>query len=160
MHAHTKDNRHIINDYLGRGRFFGEAALADLPGTGFWVNARGNCSVAAIDKDDFARITERYPEVLRVIMRQLAHQMYNANLKIRDIAFLDVSDRVANALQKLAHGPSAITHPDGMQIRITRQELGLVVGCSREMVGRAIKALHKQGLIEVSGKNIVILGAR
>jgi hypothetical protein len=27
-----------------------------------------------------------------------------------------------------------MTHPDGMQIRITRQEIGRIVGCSREMV--------------------------
>ncbi len=53
-----------------------------------------------------------------------------------------------------------MTHPDGMQIKITRQEIGRIVGCSREMVGRVLKNLEKQGLIEVAGKTMVIYGTR
>ena len=50
-----------------------------------------------------------------------------------------------------------MTHPEGMQIRVTRQELGRLVGCSREMAGRVLKALQADGLIEASGKTIVVL---
>jgi CRP/FNR family cyclic AMP-dependent transcriptional regulator len=53
-----------------------------------------------------------------------------------------------------------MTHPDGMQIRITRQELGRIVGCSREMVGRVLKTLEEQDLITASGKTIVVFGTR
>ena len=84
--------------------------------------------------------------------------LHSADHKACDLAFLDVSGRVANALQQLAKGPCAITHPDGMQIRMTRQEIGLIVGCSREMVGLAVKVLAHQGDIEANGKNIVVRG--
>jgi CRP/FNR family cyclic AMP-dependent transcriptional regulator len=53
-----------------------------------------------------------------------------------------------------------MTHPDGMQIRITRQEIGRIVGCSREMVGRVLKNLEEQGLITARGKTIVVFGTR
>jgi CRP/FNR family cyclic AMP-dependent transcriptional regulator len=53
-----------------------------------------------------------------------------------------------------------MTHPDGMQIRITRQEIGRIVGCSREMVGRVLKTLEEQNLIGVKGKTMVVYGAR
>ena len=53
-----------------------------------------------------------------------------------------------------------MTHPDGMQIRITRQELGRIAGCSREMVGRVLKTLEEQHLISVAGKTIVVFGTR
>ena len=53
-----------------------------------------------------------------------------------------------------------MTHPDGMQIRITRQEIGRIVGCSREMVGRVLKTMEEQGLISVKGKTIVVFGTR
>ena len=52
--------------------------------------------------------------------------------------------------------PDAITHPDGMQIKITRQEIAKIVGCSREMVGRVLKELEEQGLITAHGKTIVV----
>jgi len=50
-----------------------------------------------------------------------------------------------------------MTHPDGMQIRVTRQELGKLVGCSREMVGRVLKMLEGDGYITVAVKTIVVL---
>jgi len=53
-----------------------------------------------------------------------------------------------------------MTHPDGMQIKITRQEIGRIVGCSREMVGRVLKSLEEQGLITARGKTMVVFGAR
>ena len=53
-----------------------------------------------------------------------------------------------------------MTHPDGMQIKITRQEIGRIVGCSREMVGRVLKSLEAQGLVHVKGKTMVVFGTR
>ena len=46
--------------------------------------------------------------------------------------------------------------PNGRQIRITRQEIGRIVGCSREMVGRVLKTLEEQGMIQTDGKAILI----
>ncbi len=45
-----------------------------------------------------------------------------------------------------------MTHPDGMQIKITRQEIGQIVGCSRETVGRILKMLEDQNLISAHVK--------
>jgi CRP/FNR family cyclic AMP-dependent transcriptional regulator len=52
-----------------------------------------------------------------------------------------------------------MTHPDGMQIKVTRQELGRIVGCSREMAGRVLKTLEDDGLLTASGKTIVVFDA-
>ena len=69
--------------------------------------------------------------------------------KFRELTLLD-----------LCKQPDAMTHPDGMQIKITRQEIGRIVGCSREMVGRVLKALEEQGLVNVKGKTMVVFGTR
>jgi CRP/FNR family cyclic AMP-dependent transcriptional regulator len=47
-----------------------------------------------------------------------------------------------------------------MMVKVTRQELGRIVGCSREMVGRVLKDLEEDHLISVSGKSMVVFGAR
>ncbi len=60
----------------------------------------------------------------------------------------------------LCNEPDAMTHPDGMQIKVSRQELSRLVGCSREMAGRVLKVLEEQGLVSASGKTIVVFGAR
>jgi CRP/FNR family cyclic AMP-dependent transcriptional regulator len=56
--------------------------------------------------------------------------------------------------------PDAMTHPEGMQIKVSRQELSRLVGCSREMAGRVLKVLEDQGLLRATGKTIVVFGAR
>ena len=145
LHTYTENGRQIINDYLGRGYFFGETALTDPEGSDFWANSKGGCAVASISRERFMEVGMAHPALLRTLTNQLIQRLHSADHKACDLAFLDFSGRVANALQQLAKGSCAITHPDGMQIRMTRQEIGLIVGCSREMVGRAIKVLAHQG---------------
>jgi len=91
---------------------------------------------------------------------QMARRLRNTTRKVGDLAFLDVTGRVARTLLDLCKEPDAMTHPDGMQIKITRQEIGRIVGCSREMVGRVLKTLEEQGLVSVKGKTMVVFGTR
>ncbi len=77
-----------------------------------------------------------------------------------DLAFFDVTGRVARCLLELCKQPDAMTHPDGMQIKVTRQEIGRIVGCSREMVGRVLKDLEERNLVDVKGKTMVVFGTR
>ena len=79
--------------------------------------------------------------------------------KASDLAFLSVTGLITQVLKDLAKQPDAMTHPDGMQIKITRQEIGRIAVCSREMAGRVIKELESHGLISVAGKTMVLLGA-
>jgi CRP/FNR family cyclic AMP-dependent transcriptional regulator len=90
----------------------------------------------------------------------MARRLRATTRKVGDLAFLDVTGRVARTLLELCKEPDAMTHPDGMQIKITRQEIGRIVGCSREMVGRVLKTLEEQGLVMVKGKTMVVYGTR
>ena len=90
----------------------------------------------------------------------MAQRLRNTTRKVGDLAFFDVSGRVARCLLDLCKQPDAMTHPDGMQIKITRQEIGRIVGCSREMVGRVLKDLEEQKLVAVKGKTMVVFGTR
>ena len=87
-------------------------------------------------------------------------RLMQTSLKVGHLAFYDVTGRIARTLLDLCQEPDAMTHPDGMQIKVTRQELGRIVGCSREMVSRVLKNLEEQDLIAVKGKTIVVHGAR
>ena len=73
---------------------------------------------------------------------------------------MDVTGRVAHAIMDLCGEPDAMTHPEGMQIKVSRQELSRLVGCSREMAGRVLKVLEDQGLLRATGKTIVVFNAR
>lgn len=150
-------HREVIIDYLYAGSFFGALGLfhAGLP-RGAWVRARGACEVAEIPYSRFLDLNKEHPELMEMLAGQLADRLRRAQQKIHDLACLDVAGRIMSALRDLAGRPEAMTHPNGMQVRITRQELGRIVGCSREMVGRVLKTLDEEDQLAVQGKNIVV----
>ncbi|BDX18620.1 CRP/FNR family transcriptional regulator, cyclic AMP receptor protein [Halopseudomonas aestusnigri] len=156
--------REMIIAYLNQGDFFGEMGLFDLSPAqhdrSAWVRAKTECEVAEISYSKFRELTQRDPELLYAVGRQMAERLRKTTRKVGDLAFLDVTGRVAGTLLELCKQPDAMTHPDGMQIKITRQEIGRIVGCSREMVGRVLKSLEEQGLIDVKGKTMVVFGTR
>ena len=156
------DNGHeIVLAYLNEGDFFGEMGLFDASQSrSAWVRARGECEVAEISYSRFHQLAEQDSAILFQLASQMATRLRKTSRKVSDLAFLDVTGRIARTLLELAKSPEAITHPDGMQIKITRQELGRIVGCSREMAGRVLKLLEEQTLITARGKTVVILGTR
>ena len=159
-----EQGREMIIAYLNQGDFFGEMGLFDLTPAqhdrSAWVRAKTECEVAEVSYAKFRELTQRDPELLYAVGRQMAERLRKTTRKVGDLAFLDVTGRVAGTLLELCKQPDAMTHPDGMQIKITRQEIGRIVGCSREMVGRVLKSLEEQGLIDVKGKTMVVFGTR
>ncbi len=155
------DGHEIVLAYLNEGDFFGEIGMFDEKHErSALVRTRTECEVAQIGYERLKAVSSELPEVLYSMMSQLALRLRNTSRKVGDLAFMDVSGRVARALLDLCKQPDAMTHPDGMQIRITRQELGRIAGCSREMVGRVLKNLEEEHLISVAGKTIVVFGTR
>lgn len=154
------DGREMIIAYLNPGDFFGEMGIFGQPDRTAWIRAKTECEVGEISYQNFHDLSKKNPEFLFAISKQLADRLKDTTRKVGDLAFLDVTGRVARTLLELCKEPDAMTHPDGMQIKITRQEIGRIVGCSREMVGRVLKALEDQGLISVKGKTMVVYGTR
>lgn len=156
-----EDGHEMIMAYLNQGDFFGEMGLFDnMDIRSAWVKTRIECEVAEISYTKFREIAKEDPRMLYFIGEQMASRLRATTRKVGDLAFLDVTGRVARTLLDLTRQPDAMSHPDGMQIKITRQEIGRIVGCSREMVGRVLKSLEEQGLVSVKGKTMVIFGTR
>ena len=163
-----EEGHEIILAYLNKGDFLGEMGLyapSESPTRSGLVRTRTECEIAEIQ---YSRLEALFEGELKMYVRdilyaiggQLATRLLNTSRKVGSLAFLDVTGRIAGTLRDLCKQPDAMTHPDGMQIRITRQELGRIVGCSREMAGRVLKNLEEQGLIYVKGKTIVVFDTR
>jgi CRP/FNR family cyclic AMP-dependent transcriptional regulator len=157
-----ESGREIIVAYLNKGDFFGEMPLFldDNDPRTAWVKAKTECEVAELSYAKFREVAHKHTDLLYAVSNQMAERLRRTTQKVSDLAFLDVTGRVARTLLELTKQPDAMTHPDGMQIKITRQEIGRIVGCSREMVGRVLKTLVEQGLVSVKGKTMVVYGTR
>ena len=158
-----EEGKEMILSYLNQGDFIGELVLfeeSENPTRTAWVRAKSPCEVAEISYKKFRQLIQVNPEILVRLSSQMARRLQSTSQKVGNLAFLDVTGRIAQTLLNLAKQPDAMTHPDGMQIKITRQEIGQIVGCSRETVGRILKMLEDQSLISAHGKTIVVFGTR
>jgi len=161
-----EEQREIVLAYINRGGFIGEMGLFTPESSrSVKVRTRTKCEVAEITYKKLENLLEGdlrdyTKHILFAIGHQLSERLRSTSDKVGHLAFLDVTGRIARTLLDLCKQPDAMTHPDGMQIRITRQEIGRIVGCSREMAGRVLKNLETLGLVSVSGKTIVVYGTR
>ncbi len=160
-----EDQRELVLAYLNKDEFIGEMGLftrrevRDVA-----VRSRSDCKVAEIPYATVlqlleAELKDHAKDFLFAVGTHLSHRLLQTSQKVGRLAFLDVAGRIARTLLDLCEQPEAMTHPDGVQIRLTRLELGRLVGCSREMAGRVLKSMEEQGLITARGKTIVVFGS-
>jgi CRP/FNR family cyclic AMP-dependent transcriptional regulator len=158
--------RELILAYINRGEFIGEMGLfVEQAQREVLIRTRSACELAEISYDKLFHLFEGTlrddcPRILFAIGLQLTHRLLRTSRQVSRMAFMDVTNRIARTLLDLCQEPDAMSHPDGTQIRISRQELSRIVGCSREMAGRVLKQLEDDGGIDVSGKTIVVRGTR
>lgn len=162
VYMKDEEGREMILSHLGQGEFVGEMGLFDpnLRTRTAWVKLKENSEIAEISYKKFKQLVHLNPDILMNLAAQLARRLNRTSRQASNLAFLDVTGRIAQTLVDLSKQPEAMTHPEGMQIKITRQEIGQMVGCSRETVGRILKILEDDGLISAHGKTIVVYGAR
>lgn len=156
-----EEGREMVLAYLNPGDFFGEMCLfKDMETRSAIVRTRTPTVVAELSYQAFRQLTKEHSELMYLLAGQLATRLRDTSRRVGDLAFLDVAGRVARALLDLCGQPDAVAHERGAQVRISRQELARIVGCSREMAGRVLKSIEDDGSIEVDGRNIVVIGVQ
>ncbi|VAW47520.1 Cyclic AMP receptor protein [hydrothermal vent metagenome] len=159
----NEDGKELILAYLNAGDFIGEMGLfMSTERREVMVKTKENSELAEIG---YHRLGNLFlselkldaAQILYYIGTQLTHRLLQTSRKVHRLAFLDVTGRVARTLMDLCKEPNAMTHPEGTQFKISRQEIAKIVGCSREMAGRVLKDLEKQDSLIVKGHTIVVL---
>lgn len=165
--AEEDDHRELILGYFGAGEFVGEMGLfaSCAQPREVTLRTRTACELAEIGCEQLMQLLSGplaadAPRLLYGIGSQLARRLRDTSRKASRLAFLDVTDRITRTLHDLAEEPDAMSHPQGTQLRISRQELARLVGCSREMAGRVLKKLQADGKLHARGKTLVLYGTR
>ena len=129
------------------------------------LRTRTPCELAEISYERLYQLFEGSligdaTQIVYAIGAQLSRRLLDTSRKAGRLAFLDVTDRIIRTLHDLTREPEAMSHPDGTQLRVSRQELARLVGCSREMAGRVLKKLQADGKLHARGKTVVLYGTR
>ncbi len=164
--AEEDEERELVLGYFGTGEFVGEMGLfVESERREVILRTRTACELAEISYERLhqlftSSLAEDAPRLLYALGQQISKRLLDTSRKASRLAFLDVTDRIVRTLHDLAQEPESMSHPQGSQLRVSRQELARLVGCSREMAGRVLKKLQTDGQLHARGKTIVVYGTR
>ena len=135
--------------YMGvpPGAWFGEGTLIKREPYRYNIEALRRSTVAGLPIEDFHALLDSSIPFNRYLMNQLNERLGHF-IAAREIDRQDDPDsRVAGSLAQLFN---PVLYPGvGGLLRITQQELGYLVGLSRQRVNQALNTLAEHGLIGI-----------
>ncbi|WP_019617210.1 helix-turn-helix domain-containing protein [Psychromonas ossibalaenae] len=157
---HKKSKELLLFD-LGAGDLFGDISFfAGQKAETYdsYVKTNEICEVAEMPSEVFKGIILSSPQILWYFSKQIAMQLNNCKEKLisRNYSY---SIRLKQLFLILMNKPDAMTHPDGIQIKISRKEIGLRLAISPFTVSKTLAELKNEKMIQFEDRshNIVIL---
>lgn len=163
MLSHPESDGVLCISHLKPGDMFGEQGVFDSTPMQYAtasIQARSEVELVYLTHDDLKRAAKETPSIYSELSTHINKRLSETTDKLIQMLFDDVDQRCYKSLIEITRLPDALTHPNGMQISLTRIELAQMAGCTRESAGRSIKRLRDQGLIEARGSCIVVNGIR
>ncbi len=137
------------------GAWFGEGTLLKREVYRYNIEALRRSTVAGLPKQVFERLLDRSIPFNRFVMNQINERL-GQFIAAREI------DRHSHPDARVARNLAALFHPVlypgvGDVLRITQQELGYLVGLSRQRVNEALSALQSERLIRIDYGGVRVL---
>ena len=139
---------------LRPGDMFNEVAVFDDGPNPASAQAIQDCSLFLLRRRDLLRFVEERPGIALAITRTFARRLREALALVEDLAFRDVTSRIAKILLEGQDG-----QPEAAP-RLTQELLAAMAGSRREVVGRALKALSQDGAIRLERGRIHVRDRR
>lgn len=154
------DGRDTVLGIMAEGEVFGEVALLDGGTRSATCTAVEPCELLVIERAQFLQLLETSPAISIKLLDVLAGRLRRLSQRSEDAAFLDVPSRLARSLLDLAsrfgQRGSAPSREISIMLKLSQQELGDLVGATRESVNKHLKDWTRQGFLRQQGGRMVI----
>ncbi len=161
LSAQAANGKDLAFGIVKPGEIFGEIALLDGQERAVDATALDDCEILFIDRRDFIPFLANHPGISIRLMTALCARLRRTSQMVEDSA-LGLSPRLARNLLHLAdcHGRPAAGGGLQINLGLSQQELGELIGMSRESVNKQLGRWRRQGLIAVERRSIVIRDLR
>jgi CRP/FNR family transcriptional regulator, cyclic AMP receptor protein len=154
------DGRETVINIGSEGLILGLASMAGLPRTSS-AQAFTPCSVYITSVSDFKLFVASHPVLYDRIIRQL-YVSLNYMVYQYLSAFSDDAETRLKKLFSLLFGERLLLGKQteankAAVLEITQEQLGASIGISRSMVSRLLRRMKEAGLIQMSGRKIILL---
>ncbi len=148
IHTSSENGKVMMLNILDPGAVLGEIALIDGKERTASATALRPSDLFRIDRSAFIAFLERHPRLAIRMMGVLCQRLRWVSENIEDAVFHDVPRRLAKWLLRLAENYGQPT-PAGLRITqpVNQESLASMLGVTREMVNKSLKALKTSNAI-------------
>jgi CRP/FNR family transcriptional regulator, cyclic AMP receptor protein len=115
------------------------------------VNFRGwKASIVAFGK------WQKKPSEHNLHERQLSRECQQAYHKLRSFVVTSAPERITRLMLEWSHDDFKVATAKGIEVALTHDEIGQIIGMSRETVTRTLANFRKQRIAELHGSTLMI----
>lgn len=149
--------KEITYGTIEAGEYFGEMAL-DGGTRSASVEAMEPCLCSVVPNAHVLAFIRDHSDFAIDLLHKAIGRARSATSAARDMALLDVYERLSQSLNRLAEiKPEDSAFPKTIDNLITHAEIASQIGASREMVSKLMKDLERGGYVSVENRQITIL---
>ena len=155
----SADGQRFIRRFGEPGQIWGFVSVFDGQGSPYFYFAHDTARILFIQKSDFLKFLDEFPEVWVKVVRELT-RVHRQTLKdIEELLFANLSSRLARLLLSLGKSNEDKDAPQGSRLKITQEQLAALLGVTRQSVSKELRVLEEERIIETSYRGISILDA-
>jgi CRP/FNR family transcriptional regulator, cyclic AMP receptor protein len=155
--THSEDGKELVLNLINPGEVFGEIALLDGSDRTADAVTLDQCEMLVLERRDFVPFLGRHPEACMRLFAVLCERVRRTSELLEEALFLEGASRLAKRLVRLAE---IFGEPTGGGIRIglrlSQQQLGNMVGMSRESMNKQLGQWRREDLIRMDDGYITI----
>ena len=153
----SPNGRNAILNLVGRGELFGEMAVLDGQPRSADATANTNCEIFVIDRRDFLPFVHSQPTLAMKFIELLCARVRQTSVQVEQLILQDLPGRLASALLGLTEKRKL--DAERSTIAITQQEIGEMVGMTRESINKQLRAWALRKWVRLEHGAIVVLDA-
>ncbi len=151
------DGRTLILRICDRGCPMGVAAVVSGRPYEATAETQEPSEISFLRQTDLLRLMRLHGEFALWVTQHISHDYASTCREIRDLMLSDsASEKLARLLVGWLDQNTKSKNPSQMKLALTHEEIGQMIGSSRETVSRLFAGFKKQQLIQQNGSTLVI----
>jgi len=154
----SSEGRSMIVKIVNAGEILGVSAA--ILGKPYEISAETleASHVSFLRREDFLQLLSTYSEACMHAAQQLSAQCQSAQREIRSLGLAhNTSEKLAKLIMEWSVGGDETSQGIRTQILLTHEEIGQMIGTTRETVTRLLSEFKRKKLISVKGSSLYVL---
>ena len=153
------EGKEMVLNYIDRGGLFGEIALLDGQPRSADAVAIEETELLLLERNRVMPILSANPQIAAQVITVLCQRVRQASEALEDALLRDAPSRVARGLLRLARTFGKPAGKGGLKldIKLSQQQLGSLIGITRESTNRCIVEWSRAGYVTVNAGFITIM---